>query len=165
MTTFYLEASAFVKRYLAEQGTEVLDALLDKRAPGDFIASSVFSTLEIRAAINRQAHSGRFRRYPLGNLLFTLGLDARSLALSFTLDDSVVESAFSLVYKHHLRAGDALHLSYALLLKEATSVSGESLIVLTSDKELLAACQAEGIGTLNPEDADAQERLQRLRPI
>ncbi len=95
--------------------------------------------------------------------MFLFGTDVSSLALMFTLDDGVVESAFSLVDKHHLRAGDALHLSYALLLKEAIQAPEDSVFVLGSDKELLTACQAEGIRTLNPEDPDAMGNLLSLR--
>ncbi|GEM_PF-6559138 len=55
MIVFYLEASAFVNRYLSEQGSEVLDALLDasplRACPIEFGTSRIPSYLQISALL------------------------------------------------------------------------------------------------------------------
>jgi len=39
----------------------------------------------------------------------------------------------------------------------------EEVVVVASDKELIAACRAEGIEVMNPEENGAMQRLRRLR--
>ncbi len=62
-------------------------------------------------------------------------------------DRNVRGLARALVYRHILRALDAIHLTSAL---EAERIIGAPLTFLTSDKHLLSAAAGEGLLTDNP---------------
>ena len=59
MHGYYLDTSAIVKRYLQEQGTEVMDRLLDGTAPDNRFYTSWLSILELTSAILRLANGGQ----------------------------------------------------------------------------------------------------------
>lgn len=61
--------------------------------------------------------------------------------------------AVALTRQHRLRGYDAVHLAGALFLRDA--LLGQNLstpIVLTADRDLLAAAQAEGLLTDDPNE-------------
>lgn len=53
MALFYLDTSAIVKRYRAEPGTELIDALFDERAPPEQLTSSFLAVLEMMSVVHR----------------------------------------------------------------------------------------------------------------
>ncbi|HOA75724.1 MAG TPA: hypothetical protein PL151_03835 [Phycisphaerae bacterium] len=60
----------------------------------------------------------------------------------------VIARAQQLIQRHRLRCADAIHLASAVLL---AMESGQSVCVVASDAELLAAARAEGFATLDPQ--------------
>jgi len=62
-----------------------------------------------------------------------------------------------------MRTLDALHFASILRVKGIAEDVGQSLLVVTSDQDLLDACKAEGIEVLDPEDEAALSQLRRLR--
>lgn len=65
MTLFYLDTSAFVKRYRAEIGTELIDALFTEKAATDLLASSFLSVLEMTSVVNRLRTAREIRGDPV----------------------------------------------------------------------------------------------------
>ena len=76
------------------------------------------------------------------------------------VSSTLVNEAIAAARNYALRAPDAIHVAAASAVKESVS---EKLVFVTSDKELLSAASTAGIDTLDPEAADAMERLKKLR--
>jgi predicted nucleic acid-binding protein len=128
----YADASALVKRYLAEQGSALVRGWL--ASPEQIVCCRPGFT-EIWRAIGLSGVP-----------------DAARLQLDFEVDwadievvevtDPVVRAAGVLAVRHGLRTLDALHLAAAELF------AGSDLRVLTWDRRLWRAANARGLATL-----------------
>jgi len=68
------------------------------------------------------------------------------------LTDAILNGAVTVVGRHQLRSGDAIHLATASsILSLAPESEG---ILVSSDSELLSAAANSGMGVLNPQDSD-----------
>ncbi len=140
MTRFF-DASALVKRYVEEPGTDAMRALTRRR--GELAASRV-SAVEVPAALARRAREGDLAmesaRKQSRRFLAEL-VDMRIVEIR----PPVVERAAALVWRHPLRAYDALQLASALHLAQAT---GLALTFVCADSRLRESAQREGLRTL-----------------
>ena len=59
MTIFYLDTSALVKRYKAEEGSDIIDYLYDNLPRGHSMATSFLTVLEFVSAIRRLQKGNR----------------------------------------------------------------------------------------------------------
>jgi predicted nucleic acid-binding protein len=137
----YLDASALVKLYLPETGSDALDALLQGRC--DLIVSDLAIT-EIVSAISRRRREGtlptasaaRLHRQILADM--EAGLYAKNDLLPEVHREA--ERLLLAVDSIALRSADALHLALA-------SLGGASAIV-TYDQRLAQAAVKIGLNTL-----------------
>ena len=114
MPAFYLDASAVVKHYLPEAGSDLVSQLLVEPASGDSFHTSLLSTVEVASAIYRQVRAGRLERPWARAALTRFGA---TLAAQFTvwpLREETTAAAVLVAEEHGLRAQDALHLATAL---------------------------------------------------
>lgn len=159
---FYLDASAFVKRYTVEPGSAAVSLLVEDLLPARPVRllTSWLGFLEIVAVLNRHRNDGR-----LGDRLFQQALlrlaDEAAQMRFLPLTDDVAARALDLVMRHNLNASDALYLRQMLDWQAGCDPQTESLALIAADERLLRAAQAEGITTLDPEtaDPDTVERL------
>ena len=113
----FADASALVKRYIAEPGAEELD-----RLAGVFV--SALSQVEISSAIARGEWDGRLLPGGGPALLALVDADfddARSGAgqlAPIDVHEHVLRSASGLVFRHALRAGDAVQLASAIVARD-----------------------------------------------
>jgi predicted nucleic acid-binding protein len=125
----YLDASALVKRYVAEDGSDrVREAMA---ADGDWFACRVGFVEAVRAvglAAGRRAADVVRREWPAFGVI--------------EVDAALAEKAAELALSHDLRSLDALHLAAALLLPR------ESITVATWDVRLQRAARERGLATL-----------------
>jgi predicted nucleic acid-binding protein len=106
----YLDSSALVKRYVAEQGTEEVLALFTSDSPP---VCSRIAHVEASAAFARRAHEGMLTPRQRDKLLERLTQDlAECRILEVTAD--IVRSSVTLVRQQPLRAYDAIQLASAL---------------------------------------------------
>jgi len=150
MTLYYLEPSAWVKRYCREPGSAWLAQFL---AHTPNLACSSMGIIEVTAALARKAKAvetdqGAFR----ANL--QQAEDDWTGLLSLDMTSEVVERAREVARDRALRAGDAIHLATALLLRKDFAEPGDQLTLMTSDHELLTAAAAEGISVIDPQEAE-----------
>lgn len=132
--TLYLDASALVKRYVAEDGSDVLEQAL---ARADALSICRVGFVEAGRAIGL---AGEPR--DLGKLEAEWGwFDV------VDVDQALAASASSLSLSHRLRTLDALHLAAALRLED------ENLVFATWDRRLHRAALAEGLAVV-PEALD-----------
>jgi predicted nucleic acid-binding protein len=127
--TLYLDASALVKRYIAEEGSDAVRAAIDD---ADGLAMCRVGFVETIRAV---AFGGDRR-------------DVKRVERHWTaiavveVDRTLAEKAAALAVSHGLRALDALHLAAAL------SLPGGDLILATWDRRLHEAARREGLRTL-----------------
>jgi uncharacterized protein len=145
MPAYFVDSSALVKRYRYEAGSERVAELLDL---AETLTVARLTQAEISSAIVRR---GRATGLSTQEITKTLATFDRNLQESFDvveLDAPVFDRAMEMTRKHGLRAADAIQLACALMAQG--DVPGRRLTVLASDRELLAAAEAEGLSILDP---------------
>lgn len=113
----YFDASALVKRYLRESGSDEVDNLfkLEER-----LFTSVLSFAEVHAAFGRKFHYREISRTVFERAK-TGFLDDYLFALySLNLDVGTMAAVPSLIERHPIRGADAVQLSSALWLRDLT---------------------------------------------
>lgn len=127
--SLYLDASALVKRYVDEDGSDLVRAEMNT-ADSWFICRIGF--VETIRAVGLSAGTAATRvvrqEWPAFGIV--------------EVDDRLAEHAASLALDRGLRSLDALHLAAAMVLP------GPGLTVATWDKRLHAAADAEGLDVL-----------------
>lgn len=113
MPVFYLDTSALVKRYRAEQGTEVIEQLLSNPSPEDRFFLSFLSIIELTSAALRLVRGGQLREASANELLATFRGDVRDLFRVWPLNEDIATNAVAVIEAHRLRSADALHLATA----------------------------------------------------
>ena len=148
----YLDASALVKRYVAEIGTPWVTALCaDEESTALGIAN--IGIVEVAAAFAAKRRGGFVTTEEYDGLLGDLLRDAGERYRLVPVGPALISSAIRLTRQHRLRGYDAIHLACALSLN-ATLVAGNAaaLTFVAADANLLAAAQAEGLATDNPDE-------------
>ena len=128
----YLDASALVKRYVAEEGSDMLIAAM---GVADGWAICRIGYVETARAIKLAAGKSAVRR---------LMSDWPSFEV-VEVDASLAEQAAELTFTEELRSLDALHLAAALL------VASGDLTLATWDVRLHRAAQSRGIAVFPAE--------------
>jgi predicted nucleic acid-binding protein len=134
----YLDASALVKRYVAEVGSAEVEALIgEAQATG----TAVLSRAEVAAALAKAARVGLVAREAAQKALESFNADWEHL-IRLQFGEPLAARAASLAWEHGLRGYDAVHLATALVWRETL---GESVTVATYDRELWRGAQASGL--------------------
>ncbi|HKB02754.1 MAG TPA: type II toxin-antitoxin system VapC family toxin [Gemmataceae bacterium] len=152
MAADFLDTSALAKHYHAEVGSAEVDLLWNDPARGLFVSRlsvlemiSVFAA-KVRASTISLADFDKLRRRFAADLTKTKRLVGTRLLVAH------YQEAERLL-RHHgpvrrLRTLDALHLAVAVDLHRKKAIDR----VVSSDKDLLAAATAEGLGVFDPEN-------------
>lgn len=135
----YLDASALVKRYVAEAGSADVEALIGE---AQAIGTAVISRAEVAAALARAARVGLVAREAGAKALQAFSADWEHL-VRLQLGEPLAARAAGLAWEHGLRGYDAVHLASALAWSEAL---GEAIAVATYDRELWRGARASGLG-------------------
>jgi hypothetical protein len=135
---YFLDASALVKRYVHEPGSEQLRALA-RRQPE--LAISRISTIEIPAALARRVREGDLDRATARSHIAQLSTDTQEIRI-VEVRTAVLELASELVWRRPLRAYDSLQLASALRLHRST---GLAITFVCADRILSAAATGEGL--------------------
>jgi len=146
MTLYYLDSSAWVKRYYRETGTAWVESLLAQHQPIDCASLGV---IEVTAALARKQKARFIASSQVEQKLRDLDRDWQHL-VQLELTDQVVMAAKELARKLALRGADAVHLASALLLKDQLT-KDDQLILVTSDHELREAAQLYDLLVIDPE--------------
>lgn len=134
----YLDASALVKRYVAEAGSsEVAAAIGSSR----LLATAVISRAEVTAALARAVRLKFATRKAATAGLADFEADWPDL-IRLEVSEAVVARAASVAWQQGLRGYDAVHLASALHWQEAL---GEAVTLATYDRELWRGAQASGL--------------------
>jgi uncharacterized protein len=161
MPVFYFETSALLKRYRREPGTEVVNLLLREKRDEDLFVTSHLTVLEISSVAARLMAGKVIRRSQYENLLAKFAQDLRNHDfVILPLTSSLVSEAIAVLNQRPLKSGDSIHVATALRAEK--SVSSDSFLVVSSDREVLAACLKEKLLVLDPGAAGALAKVRSL---
>ncbi len=147
---YYLDASAAVKGYVSERGSRRVVQLLEGDAGYELYLSRIGS-VEIAAAIFGKVRAGEARSEEALSAVTRLRADVDAVYRIVEVDPTTAERAIEVAARHRLRAYDCLQLATALLLQEQRDALGLApLTFASSDRELGAAAQAEGLAVEDP---------------
>lgn len=139
----YLDSSALVKRYVAEEGSDAIDRLL---ADHPYTATSRLAYPEILSALNRKHRAREFSARVLGGLIAAFESDWGKLFI-LEFDGELLPIIKQAIRKHAIRGADAVHLASAMWLR---SVLKEDVIFACADAKLLDAARAERLLAFDP---------------
>ncbi len=150
MSVYYLDASALVKRYVAETGSAWLRSLLS--SPQVQLAfTSRMTIIEVISAFARRVREGSLTSGEFAAVADAFRGDCLHDYQIMPPAVEIVDLACSLLTRHPLRAYDATHLASALSAQKFLSTEAHPpLIFLSADDRLIDAASAEGLAVDNP---------------
>ena len=158
MRAFYLDTSALLKRYKSEAGSDNIYLLFDysKRTRKRLI-TSIFTTVELASVSHRFMKQGMLSEAFEMELLQTFADDAEEYLRFVGIDDAIILSAAKAVWKHSLRAGDAIHFASLKRAREYLSTQGLDIVFVSSDNVLSQVTVEAGFRVANPQTASEKE--------
>jgi predicted nucleic acid-binding protein len=135
---FYLDASALVKRYVAETGSPEVHALLATVAVA---GTSVISRAEVAAALAKSVRVDVLTRNEAKSAFQVFTVDWENLA-RLQMTEVLAARAATLAWEQGLRGYDAVHLAAALSWQE---MLGEPVVLATFDRQLWQGAKTTGL--------------------
>ena len=150
MSFYYLDTSALVKRYVAEDGSRWLETAIFQSTDNMVLISRI-TVVEMRSALARRRREASIQPHDHADALSALSEDCLLRYRFVELESPVVDLAGELLDQYPLRVYDAVQLASALvvhrLLIEANLAP---LIFVSADDKLLTVARAAGLQTDNP---------------
>jgi len=150
MTTYYVDTSALVKRYVDEAGSGWLRTALGAQ-PAPSIIIVHLAIVEMTGALMRRLREGALTStevVQLQNAFRSDCLDEYEIALAV---GNIIDQANRLLEAYPLRAYDAVHLATAVITNQRlVDYDLAPLIFLSADDRLNEAASAEGLAVDNP---------------
>jgi predicted nucleic acid-binding protein len=134
----YIDASALVKRYVAEAGSDDVAGLL---ARAEAVGTAIVSRAEVAAALAKALQMKVLRQHEARSALQAFSAEWEDI-VRIQLTETVIARAATLAWDHALRGYDAIHLASALFWQE---VLGEAITVATYDRQLWEAARRSGL--------------------
>lgn len=134
----YLDASALVKRYVAEPGSTEVSAAISGT---DVTGTALISRAEIAAALAKAVRVNALTAEEAAACLQVFRKEWSAL-VRIQVTDIVVGRADSLAWDHGLRGYDAVHLAAASVWQDAL---GEQVTLATFDRHLWIAAESIGL--------------------
>jgi len=135
----YLDASALVKRYVAEAGSDEVASLVDTAS---VVGTSIISRAEVAAALAKASRMKVVPHREAEAALRAFGDEWTALA-RLQMTEMLVARAAAVAWDHGLRNYDAVHLAAALLWQD---MMGERVTVATFDHQLWRAAHTTALG-------------------
>ena len=160
MSFYFLEATAFIKLFVMERGTESLIRLLEPLEDNrKLIAAS--TPLEVYAAIRRRQRAGAIAPADAASALESLRLES-ARTVQQPLNPAVLEAARQLLDRTTLRWPEALQLGAALTARDM--FQGAAIVFVSASTALLEAAKAEGLDTVDPAKLPTPETARETDP-
>ena len=146
MSCYFIEATAFAKLFVQEQGTDALIRLMDTVEDNRKLISAS-TPLEVYAAIRRRERAGGISTEDATAALELLRAEAARMVQE-PLNPAVLEAARQLLDRTALRWPDTLQLAAALVARDM--FHGTEVIFVSSSPQLTESAKAEGLRTVDP---------------
>ena len=134
----YFDTSAIVKRFITEEGSAHVEALLTAEPR---LATSKVTYAEVHAGLARRLREGRVSAMVHRQLANRFDFDWESY-LAIDLIKPLLALTRDLVRRHPLRGFDAIHLASAINLQSRLR---EPIQLVAADNRLLTAASKEGL--------------------
>ena len=134
----YLDASALVKRYVSEFGSDIVNEAIRE---ADLVGTALISRAEVAAAFAKAVRMDALRREEGMKCLHAFRKDWHDL-IRVQVTEIALARADTLAWEHHLRGYDAAHLAAAALWQETM---GEQVTMATFDQTLWNAAEKIGL--------------------
>jgi hypothetical protein len=152
VTCYFLEATAFAKLFVQEQGTDALIRLMEAVEDNRKLISAS-TPLEVYSAIRRRQREGDISEADATAALEILRLEAARMVQE-PLNPAVLEAARQLLDRscapdrYPLHWPDALQLAAAIVARDM--FQNTEVIFVSASPHLLEAAKAEGFHALDP---------------
>ncbi len=158
MPTLLWDASALIKRYTLEAGSDVVDALFSA-LPQVTMVATLWGYAETHGSLWRKRNRGDISTAFLQSALTLLRTEVRLSPdwVFLSVDDAAVLAGIDLLQQHNLNATDAALLATYLRYARSQPPGGPTHVLVAADQRLLRAAAAEGLTTLNPEAVAAAD--------
>jgi predicted nucleic acid-binding protein len=143
---YFFEATAFVKLFVREAGTDALIRLTESVEDNRKLISAA-TPLEVYAAIRRRERAGDILAADAASALEVLRLES-ARTVQKPLNPSVLEAARQLLDRTTLRWPAALQLGAALAARDM--FAGTPIVFVSASAQLLEAAKSEGLETVDP---------------
>ena len=153
MYHFYFDASALVKRYTEETGSDKIDYLF-VNVPLNQLKCLTIGAAEVFWICVRKQNDGRITPYEFTHAVTNLNHEVISGTSDFrmaSVPDTLVWASLNLVENYSLNSIDAIVLRSALETATELRRTDDILVLVASDQRLLKAANNEGLLTFNPE--------------
>ena len=134
----YIDASALVKRYVAESGSTEVNTWISK---SQMVTTSILSRAEVIAALNRASRMQIIDNEGCRTALELFRSEWESF-VRLPVNDGTMIRADYLTSRHNMRGYDAVHLASALIWQESI---GNRIRLITYDNQLRQAGLDEGL--------------------
>lgn len=158
MYYFYFDASALVKRYTQEIGSDKVNFLFNN-VPLNRMMCLILGVIELFWICVRKRNDGRLTNpdFSQAGVNFNYEvIDDQSDFKTLSAPDSLVWDAMDLIENHSLNSVDAIVLRSALDMATELRSTGDTLVLVASDQRLLRAARTEGLQIFNPEIGSQQ---------
>jgi predicted nucleic acid-binding protein len=146
VSCYFLEATAFAKLFVREQGTDELIRLMEAVEDNRKLISAS-TPLEVYSAVRRRERSGDLSAEDATAALESLRLEAARMVQE-PLNPAVLEAARQLLDRSSLRWPDTLQLAAAIVARDM--FQGTEIIFVSASQHLLEAAKSEGFHALDP---------------
>jgi predicted nucleic acid-binding protein len=165
MRSFYLDASALAKRYVPENGSALVDEILDN-VPGDRLYVLNIGAGEVVSILVRKRNAGVITDAYFRQALVDFQSEiVRSADINkLPISNRLATSSLAVIVAHSINSTDAITLKSALAIARKLKGDGNEFALVASDQRLLRAAQAEGMTTFNPETQDHAALASLLGP-
>jgi len=144
---YYLDSSAWVKRYFDEAGSGRVRHLF---AQQETLGCSPLGLIEVGSTMARKRTAGEVKPEEFEGKRTSLLKDWRRF-LRMEMTSAVVQRALDASDIYGLRGADSVHLASALILKEELELDAQEFTFVTSDEELKAAAEQAGLLVADPQ--------------
>ena len=153
MYHFYFDASALVKRYTQELGSDKVNSLF-ANVPHDRLMCLILGAVEVIWVLVRKRNDSRltnddFRQASV-NLDYEV-IDDQSGFRTIPVPNSLIWRSMDLIETHSLNSVDAIVLRSALDIAAACREAADEIVLVASDQRLLRAASSEELLVFNPE--------------
>ena len=136
---YFSDASALVKRYKTEPGTEEVNGLIDSTSGADRVWVSMLTWVELTSGIMGAIRGGHLSTETGAYML-------NQFEAEFLSTPEILIGAVVLLREYALRTGDAIQL--ASLLDIRNNLADPDIIFVVSDRRLAQASVSAGVGSV-----------------
>jgi hypothetical protein len=148
---YFLDASAFVKLLVQEEGTPALIRLMEVTEDNRKLICAA-TPLEVYAALRRRERAGDLAHDDSEAACAVLRIEAARMVQQ-PLNPAVLEAARQMLDRHELRSAEALQLGAALVAREM--FQGIEIVFVSAQPRLREAAVSQRFATLDPAALDS----------